>query len=51
LDGDRSRLYIVDSLKHVELQFTGISDVFKLWRAVRTLLEERDRMPRPLWTE
>jgi acetyl esterase/lipase len=51
LDGDRSRLFIVDSLKHVELQFAGISDVFKLWRAVRTLLEERDKMPRPSWKE
>jgi pimeloyl-ACP methyl ester carboxylesterase len=51
LDGDQSRLFIVDSLKHVELQFTSISDVFKLWRAVRTLLEERDRMPQPSWSE
>jgi acetyl esterase/lipase len=51
LNGDRDRLFIVDSLKHVELQFTGISDIFKLWQAVRTLLEERDRMPRPSWRE
>lgn len=51
LDGDRSHLFIVDSLKHVELQFTGISGVFKLWQAVRTLLEERDKMPRPSWKE
>jgi len=50
-NGDRADLFIVDSLKHVELQFTGISDVFRLWRAVRTLLEERDRMPRPSWRE
>ncbi len=49
--GNQNRLFIVDSLKHVELQFTGISGVFKLWQAVRTLLEERDRMPRPLWRE
>ena len=49
LNGDRSRLFIVDSLKHVELQFTGVSDIFKLWQAVRTLLAERDRMPRPSW--
>ena len=51
LNGDRARLFIVDSLKHVEFQFTGVSDIFKLWQAVRTLLAERDRMPRPSWTE
>jgi len=51
LHGNQNRLFIVDSLKHVELQFTGISGVFKLWQAVRMLLEERDRMPRPLWRE
>jgi hypothetical protein len=51
LNGDWGHLFIVDSLKHVELRFTGISDVFRLWRAVRTLLEERDRMPRPSWRE
>ena len=51
LNGDQADLFIVDSVKHVELQFTGIADVFRLWRAVRTLLEERDRMPRPSWRE
>ena len=47
LHGDKTRLFIVDSLKHVELQFAGITGIFRLWQAVRTLLEERDRMPRP----
>ncbi|HSG94569.1 MAG TPA: hypothetical protein VLA28_03555, partial [Afifellaceae bacterium] len=51
VNGDRTDLFIVDSVKHVELQFTGIPDVFRLWRAVRMLLEERDNMPRPAWAE
>ena len=51
LNGRQADLFIVDSVKHVELQFTGIADVFRLWRAIRTLLGERDRMLRPSWKE
>ena len=49
LERDRGRLFIVGSLKHVELRLSGVADGFRLWRAVRTLLEERDRMPPPSW--
>ncbi len=51
LNGDSADLFIVDSVGHVELQFTGLADIYRLWRAVRILLEERDRMPRPSWQD
>jgi len=51
LKNDRANLFIVDSVKHVELQFTGVTDIFRLWRAVSRLLGERDRMPRPAWRQ
>ena len=41
--GDRATLYLVDSLAHVDLTITGVSDAVTLWRATYRVLAERDR--------
>jgi pimeloyl-ACP methyl ester carboxylesterase len=41
------RLYLVDSLAHVELSPAGLIDGWKLWRAIYWLLAERDAAPAP----
>ena len=51
LASGRASLSVIENLEHVELRLSNISDAFKLWQAVRTLLEERDQMPRPTWSE
>jgi len=45
---DRSSLYIVDSLAHVELGPAGLIDGLKLLRAVYRLLALRDALPAPV---
>jgi pimeloyl-ACP methyl ester carboxylesterase len=40
-------LYILDSLSHVELEFSGLWDFYKLWRVAYVILAERDGMPAP----
>jgi fermentation-respiration switch protein FrsA (DUF1100 family) len=45
---DRSSLYIVDSLAHVELGPAGLIDGLKLLRAVYRLLTLRDALPAPV---
>jgi pimeloyl-ACP methyl ester carboxylesterase len=42
-----ARLYLVDSLAHVELSLTGLVDGARVWRAVYQLLAERDAAPKP----
>jgi pimeloyl-ACP methyl ester carboxylesterase len=44
---DRTALYVVDSLAHVELDPAGLVDGLRLWRAVYALLAERDAAPPP----
>jgi len=47
----KARLYVVDSLSHVELGAGGIGDALQMWRAAYALLSERDSMPPPArWT-
>ncbi len=43
----RARLYLVDSLAHVELGPAGLIDTLVLWRAVYRILERRDAAPPP----
>lgn len=43
----RAALFIVDSLRHVELELGGIGDAIRLWRAAYRLLAARDALPRP----
>jgi pimeloyl-ACP methyl ester carboxylesterase len=38
----KARLYLVDNLMHADMAAPGIWDAFTLWRAVRSLLRERD---------
>ena len=45
---DRSSLYVVDSLAHVELGPAGLIDGVKLLRAVYRLLTLRDALPAPV---
>lgn len=45
--GERTSLYVVDSLSHVELGPAGLSDSIKLWRAVYRLLSQRAELPAP----
>jgi fermentation-respiration switch protein FrsA (DUF1100 family) len=44
---EKTDLFIIDSLQHIELELSGISDLSKIWRATYLLLRERDRMPPP----
>lgn len=47
----RARLYVVDSLSHVNVGAGGIGDAVEMWRAAYALLSERDAMPPPArWT-
>jgi hypothetical protein len=46
---DRTSLYVVDSLTHVELDPAGLLDGVELWRAIYRLLSERDALPAPDW--
>ena len=40
-------LYVLDSLSHIELEFSGLWDAYKLWAAAYVILSERDAMPTP----
>ena len=51
IPGGRASLSIIGSLEHVDLQLSNIGDAISLWLAIGSLLEERDRMPRPSWSE
>ena len=41
---DRASLYVVDSLRHVDLGPSGIGDTYTLWSAIYDMLGERDTM-------
>jgi pimeloyl-ACP methyl ester carboxylesterase len=41
---DGSRLFVIESLAHVDLKAAGMLDIWKLWRASYLLLSERDAM-------
>ena len=41
---DRANLYVVDSMSHVDLGPSGVSDSYTLWSAIYDLLGERDTM-------
>jgi pimeloyl-ACP methyl ester carboxylesterase len=43
----QAALYVVASLRHVELEPRGIDDAILLWRAAYRLLAARDALPRP----
>lgn len=43
----QAALYVVDSLRHVELEPGGIGDALLLWRAAYRLIAARDALPRP----
>jgi pimeloyl-ACP methyl ester carboxylesterase len=45
-DADRTHLFVIGSLAHVELRSSGLLDLWKLWGAAYLLLSERDAMPR-----
>lgn len=42
LPAGRSSLFLVDGLQHVDLK-SGLLDTWRLWRAIYTVLHERDR--------
>lgn len=51
LPAGRASLAIIDSLEHVDLRLGNLGDAFSLWSAISSLLQERDRMPRPSWRD
>jgi hypothetical protein len=46
-EADRTHLFVIGNLDHVELGTGGALDLWRLWRASYLLLRERDAMPPP----
>jgi hypothetical protein len=47
-DADRTHLFVIGSLAHVNLGSGGLTDFWMLWRASYLMLRERDAMPPPV---
>lgn len=49
--GASAKVYLVDNMGHADIGPPGLGDTFTLWRAVYAILEERDTMIPPSFTD